>query len=147
MWCSGGCGTEKTTRWDPVTRRAVSVADRPRAHASPLGSAGSPDRRRYGSLWSSTRRFCARPPAVVLGAMNPLAPYPFATIRSGDTPLRARYARTEAARACDSRTLSGADPRSEEHTSELQSPMYLVCRLLLETKKMVPAQPGRGGTG
>src|SRR5437762_4740758 len=25
--------------------------------------------------------------------------------------------------------------RSEEHTSELQSPMYLVCRLLLENKK------------
>src|SRR5437879_10421878 len=25
--------------------------------------------------------------------------------------------------------------RSEEHTSELQSPMYLVCRLLLEKKK------------
>src|SRR5437879_6685587 len=27
------------------------------------------------------------------------------------------------------------DSRSEEHTSELQSPMYLVCRLLLEKKK------------
>src|SRR5436189_1335842 len=28
--------------------------------------------------------------------------------------------------------------RSEEHTSELQSPMYLVCRLLLEKKKSYP---------
>src|SRR5437764_8081485 len=28
-----------------------------------------------------------------------------------------------------------AVPRSEEHTSELQSPMYLVCRLLLEKKE------------
>src|SRR5437762_9090832 len=28
-------------------------------------------------------------------------------------------------------------PRSEEHTSELQSPMYLVCRLLLEKKKNI----------
>src|SRR3712207_8409236 len=28
-----------------------------------------------------------------------------------------------------------ADPRSEEHTSELQSRQYLVCRLLLEKKK------------
>src|SRR5437879_7664518 len=28
-----------------------------------------------------------------------------------------------------------ANKRSEEHTSELQSPMYLVCRLLLEKKK------------
>src|SRR5437879_7161348 len=34
--------------------------------------------------------------------------------------------------------------RSEEHTSELQSPMYLVCRLLLEKKKRTPAkEPGR----
>src|SRR2546426_6330467 len=28
-----------------------------------------------------------------------------------------------------------SDPRSEEHTSELQSPCNLVCRLLLEKKK------------
>src|SRR5437762_8180368 len=27
--------------------------------------------------------------------------------------------------------------RSEEHTSELQSPMYLVCRLLLEKKNIL----------
>src|SRR3712207_6950815 len=30
---------------------------------------------------------------------------------------------------------SRGDPRSEEHTSELQSRQYLVCRLLLEKKK------------
>src|SRR3712207_8294849 len=29
----------------------------------------------------------------------------------------------------------GSFPRSEEHTSELQSRQYLVCRLLLEKKK------------
>src|SRR3989454_4572165 len=29
------------------------------------------------------------------------------------------------------------DPRSEEHTSELQSPCNLVCRLLLEKKKKI----------
>src|SRR3712207_8233356 len=29
----------------------------------------------------------------------------------------------------------GGHPRSEEHTSELQSRQYLVCRLLLEKKK------------
>src|SRR3712207_7009094 len=28
-------------------------------------------------------------------------------------------------------------PRSEEHTSELQSRQYLVCRLLLEKKKII----------
>src|SRR5437763_6532900 len=31
-----------------------------------------------------------------------------------------------------------AHARSEEHTSELQSPMYLVCRLLLEKKTKEP---------
>src|SRR3712207_7325790 len=31
--------------------------------------------------------------------------------------------------------VSTADGRSEEHTSELQSRQYLVCRLLLEKKK------------
>src|SRR6516162_4429153 len=33
--------------------------------------------------------------------------------------------------------VARATPRSEEHTSELQSPCNLVCRLLLETKKIV----------
>src|SRR3712207_7434941 len=32
-------------------------------------------------------------------------------------------------------TERGSDKRSEEHTSELQSRQYLVCRLLLEKKK------------
>src|SRR5437764_1635163 len=47
--------------------------------------------------------------------------------RRGRRPLRPRAARVAGAE--DSR-------RSEEHTSELQSPMYLVCRLLLEKKKI-----------
>src|SRR3712207_7958380 len=34
-------------------------------------------------------------------------------------------------------------PRSEEHTSELQSRQYLVCRLLLEKKKHTELQPTR----
>src|SRR5205823_13084714 len=33
--------------------------------------------------------------------------------------------------------ISRASARSEEHTSELQSLAYLVCRLLLEKKKMI----------
>src|SRR5258708_22191965 len=35
-----------------------------------------------------------------------------------------------------SRDLAFRDARSEEHTSELQSPDHLVCRLLLEKKKV-----------
>src|SRR3712207_8982437 len=34
--------------------------------------------------------------------------------------------------------------RSEEHTSELQSRQYLVCRLLLETRNLAAGR-GRGG--
>src|SRR5689334_23922816 len=37
-------------------------------------------------------------------------------------------------------------PRSEEHTSELQSQFYLVCRLLLEKKKTSPAFMNSGET-
>src|SRR3712207_7124161 len=37
-----------------------------------------------------------------------------------------------------SRTEQGLWQRSEEHTSELQSRQYLVCRLLLEKKKKIP---------
>src|SRR2546422_6790548 len=33
-------------------------------------------------------------------------------------------------------SLSGLSSRSEEHTSELQSRLHLVCRLLLEKKKL-----------
>src|SRR2546429_6682732 len=33
--------------------------------------------------------------------------------------------------------LPGMDGRSEEHTSELQSRLHLVCRLLLEKKKRI----------
>src|SRR3712207_8333214 len=44
---------------------------------------------------------------------------------------------------------AGADPgpgdRSEEHTSELQSRQYLVCRLLLEKKKQDASFSGRAG--
>src|SRR5258707_9750135 len=44
-----------------------------------------------------------------------------------DDPLNAADATSKAIR----------DSRSEEHTSELQSRQYLVCRLLLEKKKTV----------
>src|SRR5690348_17729635 len=37
--------------------------------------------------------------------------------------------------ACWPATVGTGDGRSEEHTSELQSPVHLVCRLLLEKKK------------
>src|SRR2546426_3711976 len=47
--------------------------------------------------------------------------------RRGDVPA-----------AGEDEVLAGGDERSEEHTSELQSPCNLVCRLLLEKKKEEP---------
>src|SRR3712207_6864585 len=38
----------------------------------------------------------------------------------------------------NTRALEGISCRSEEHTSELQSRQYLVCRLLLEKKNNTP---------
>src|SRR3712207_7090076 len=46
-----------------------------------------------------------------------------ASCSTGSVPAATRSARCSSA------------PRSEEHTSELQSRQYLVCRLLLEKKK------------
>src|SRR5256886_3986746 len=45
------------------------------------------------------------------------------------------------ARRAHATVISGVPPRSEEHTSELQSQSNLVCRLLLEKKKKMYAQP------
>src|SRR5437763_3591320 len=65
--------------------------------------------------------------------------YAFATPAEGRAILSTRdeYVRTMSAleRSAQLRTGDKVDERSEEHTSELQSPMYLVCRLLLEKKK------------
>src|SRR3712207_8456587 len=44
-------------------------------------------------------------------------------------------------RATRQRKPGGRDRRSEEHTSELQSRQYLVCRLLLEKKTHTIAHP------
>src|SRR2546422_1434079 len=43
----------------------------------------------------------------------------------------------------DGAAASSACMRSEEHTSELQSRLHLVCRLLLEKKKKKPKQRPR----
>src|SRR3712207_7350796 len=51
------------------------------------------------------------------------------------TTLVAPTARTPGSDSRRGRSLSKKRVRSEEHTSELQSRQYLVCRLLLEKKK------------
>src|SRR3712207_7944819 len=51
-------------------------------------------------------------------------------------PLRQTAARPASTAIGNRRGARRADARSEEHTSELQSRQYLVCRLLLEKKKL-----------
>src|SRR2546425_7755616 len=63
--------------------------------------------------------------------------FPYTTLfrsRLGPPPPLPAAARPRAARP---------GPRSEEHTSELQSLAYLVCRLLLEKKKDIAVHPPR----
>src|SRR5256884_6950915 len=50
-------------------------------------------------------------------------------------PVRPRTTKDIAVSQCEKR--SNALKRSEEHTSELQSRLHLVCRLLLEKKKKI----------
>src|SRR5215203_6846217 len=54
--------------------------------------------------------------------------FPYTTLFRSCRPLRGSP-------PCGGRRSGGLRARSEEHTSELQSRQYLVCRLLLEKKK------------
>src|SRR5437879_10381526 len=60
--------------------------------------------------------------------------FPYTTLFRSSPAGRNRCARPRSRRR-PSPQRSVPPVRSEEHTSELQSPMYLVCRLLLEKKK------------
>src|SRR3712207_7055326 len=68
--------------------------------------------------------------------------FPYTTLFRSRGPFPRQYlpaerpSRDRDAQAEHANPLGGAaPPRSEEHTSELQSRQYLVCRLLLEKKK------------
>src|SRR5438876_5681691 len=79
----------------------------------------------YTTLFRSHRVGCGACRRASLGSKGGFAP--------GDRRSRNWIAREPAAGAYN-RGAAGAW-RSEEHTSELQSPVHLVCRLLLEKKK------------
>src|SRR5205823_12462867 len=90
----------------------------------------------YTTLFRSARE-CDHPAAR---DRRTRALHPAVSARSA---RRARSDRPPDAHAADARFPAGGDRlplehrcRSEEHTSELQSLAYLVCRLLLEKKKV-----------
>src|SRR5258706_1646906 len=65
---------------------------------------------------------------------------PRSTLFPYTTLFRSRSALRHSIRCCRGRTC-GRRTRSEEHTSELQSLTNLVCRLLLEKKKITQCHP------
>src|SRR5205823_10248056 len=72
-----------------------------------------------------------RPPRSTLFPYTTLFRSPMRQEQPGWKVVVARWI----AAARSSSSLCTLGPRSEEHTSELQSLAYLVCRLLLEKKK------------
>src|SRR5256885_8276489 len=83
-----------------------------------------------------------RPPRSTLFPYTTLfrsdAPNPIAAAARGARSFFEGYAqphRSGSQRRCKAEKEAGE--RSEEHTSELQSPCNLVCRLLLEKKKKI----------
>src|SRR5256885_9201764 len=65
--------------------------------------------------------------------------FPYTTLFRSARKRGALHSRTDAAPAPVLKATMAGTVRSEEHTSELQSPCNLVCRLLLEKKKGVEA--------
>src|SRR2546425_5605120 len=72
-----------------------------------------------------------RPPRSTLFPYTTL----FRSVRDGAERLAEQQRLRRLDRREQHRHLHGQQQRSEEHTSELQSLAYLVCRLLLEKKK------------
>src|SRR5690348_18170206 len=90
----------------------------------------------YTTLFRSRADFLAQFPSLATPVMQALIPDPFDWDTFRRSKLKPQERRDNAAAAAlhrDRIALRKHDPvRSEEHTSELQSPVHLVCRLLLE---------------
>src|SRR2546422_1746310 len=90
-----------------------------------------------------------RPPRSTLFPYTTLFRSPAAVLegraRAARRDTRPRVARRPRERRPAPPAQLGAD-RSEEHTSELQSRLHLVCRLLLEKKKKPVTKPSTTGT-
>src|SRR3712207_7107805 len=85
-----------------------------------------------------------RPPRSTLFPYTTLFRSSPPTTTASRQPWRRSAVRTLRAFSSSAAAREGLVGRSEEHTSELQSRQYLVCRLLLETKK--PTQSTRERT-
>src|SRR3989449_5754939 len=96
------------------------------------GAAGSV---RASASTSSLRAATVSPAATAreTNPESPLLPGPVGKRRAAANCDSASSRRPRESATCPATTRPS--PRSEEHTSELQSRLHLVCRLLLEKKK------------
>src|SRR3712207_8091570 len=93
------------------------------------------------TLFPYTTLFRSEPVAMVVAASRAIAEDALERI-AVDWQEHAAVADLETALAADAPKAHLELPsRSEEHTSELQSRQYLVCRLLLEKKKKTQRPP------
>src|SRR3712207_7370429 len=90
----------------------------------------------YTTLFRARAGAAAGPPEG--GARSAQAFLAIRTTAAAATVSPARWvpdSRSRSTTWASTTVLAGYSARSEEHTSELQSRQYLVCRLLLEKKK------------
>src|SRR5207244_9422903 len=106
-------------------RSTHRVPSRPRPTLVPYTTLFRSTSERTQNGFGDSARVAALEPRVVVDA-DPGEERDFLAAESGNAPVVTVGAEAR---------LLRRDPRSEEHTSELQSPDHLVCRLLLEKKE------------
>src|SRR2546426_7131670 len=108
------------------TAALIGVPRAPRGQSSGRDATWT---RRSGDAFSSTQRA----PSALTATEDCVRPVP---LRRASWQLRQpQFHCGNPPPAAEPRMMTRIDERSEEHTSELQSPCNLVCRLLLEKKK------------
>src|SRR5690348_17723509 len=83
-----------------------------------------------GSSWP----FCSRPSTVRTSCPPAIAA---STVQDFTGSLSSQTTQVPQLLVSQPQCVPVSPRRSEEHTSELQSPVHLVCRLLLEKKKTI----------
>src|SRR5207237_7827658 len=127
--------------------RACSCREAPSVGTAIAATNVSPRRRRPATIFSpasaasgKTLRSPPKPPAFASPRCAPVS-------SSAATAARSRRCCRRSGSDSEGQSVPAASTfrgsRSEEHTSELQSHLNLVCRLLLEKKKHLQSRAGR----
>src|SRR5947209_20590144 len=125
---SGGPKAWATTRQAQSGGKHYAVACRRPARAK------FPDRLSHNGEIKKMSNVSSRVKFIGLAFAFALALAPAAFAQGGNTTTNTSSASARTVASGQKMTIKGVVTRSEEHTSELQSRQYLVCRLLLEKK-------------